>query len=58
MDSLAEYYHWQDRRSLFQVIDIVKENEVDLKEIGKWSKEEGKYELYKKFIEQLDLAKK
>jgi hypothetical protein len=40
------------------VIDIVKEHEVDLKEIGKWSKEEGKYELYKKFIEQLDLAKK
>lgn len=58
MDRLAAWYHWQDRRSLFQAIDIVKENEVDLKEVEKWSKEEGESELYKKFIEQLDVAKK
>ncbi len=58
MDRLAAWYHWQDRRSLFQAIDRVINNKVDFKEIEKWSKEEGESELYQKFIEQLAVAKK
>lgn len=58
MDRLAAWYHWQDRRSLFQAIDIVRNNKVDLKEVERWSKEEGESELYKKFMEQLAITKK
>jgi hypothetical protein len=58
MDRLAAWYYWHDRRSLLQAIDIVINNKTDLKEIEKWSKEEGESELYQRFVEQLTIAKK
>lgn len=58
MDRLAAWYYWQDRRSLFQAIDIAINNKIDLTEIEKWSKEEGESKLYQKFTEQLAAAKK
>jgi hypothetical protein len=58
MDRLAAWYHWKDRRSFFQALDIAKDNEVDFEEVKKWSREEGESELYTKFIEQLALVKR
>lgn len=55
MDRLAAWYHWNDRRSLFQAIDIVKNNKVDFKEIEIWSQEEGESASYKKFINQVNI---
>jgi len=37
-DRLVSYYHWNDRQSLEQAILVCKKNEVDLKEIRRWSK--------------------
>lgn len=58
MDRLAAWYHWKDRRSLFQAIDIAKNNEIDFAEVEKWSKEEGEIELYRQFFELLAIEKK
>ncbi len=58
MDRLAAWYHWKDRRSLFQAIAIAKNNDVDLLEIEKWSEEERESELYQKFIAQLSITNK
>lgn len=55
MDRLAAWYHWNDRRSLLQAIDIIKENNVSLNEIEDWSKEEGKTNEYHEFVKQLTI---
>lgn len=42
-DRLASYYHWGDRQSLNQAALVVQNNKaVDLEEIKRWSKAEGK----------------
>lgn len=58
MDRLAAWYYWHDRRALLQAIDIAADNEVNLHEVEKWSKEEGKGDLYQQFIEQLSIKQK
>lgn len=55
MDRLAAWYHWNDRRSLLQAVDIVKVNQVDFNELKKWSDEEGEADMYKLFIKQIDI---
>jgi hypothetical protein len=47
-DRLAAYYHWGDRQSLEQAIMVVKNNVVDLKEVGRWSEAEGKLAQFQK----------
>jgi hypothetical protein len=41
-DRLAAYYHWGDRQSLEQAVMVFKDNAVDLREVERWSKAEGK----------------
>lgn len=40
-DRLAAYYHWNDLQSLEQAVLVAQSNHVDLKEIKRWSKQEG-----------------
>ena len=41
-DRLAAYYHWGDRQSLEQAVLVAKDNKIDLDELERWSKAEGK----------------
>jgi hypothetical protein len=50
-DRLAAYYHWGDEQCLYQAILIRDSVEVDLGEIERWSKGEGKEEEYNSFLE-------
>lgn len=48
-DRLAAYYFWDDRQSLQQAILVARQHVVvDLREIERWSKKEGKYEEFYK----------
>ncbi|MCP5049558.1 MAG: hypothetical protein GY940_20480 [bacterium] len=50
-DRLAAYYHWGDRQSLDQAVLVCRDNVVDLKEVERWSLNEGmknKFEILKK----------
>jgi len=53
-DRLAAFYHWNDRQSLEQAVLVCKEVEVDLKEVKRWSINEGMSDKYEKFIERLN----
>jgi hypothetical protein len=53
-DRLAAYYHWNDLQSLEQAVLIAKNNEINLKEIEKWSKKEGAIGKYKDFNKLLN----
>jgi hypothetical protein len=41
-DRLAAYFYWDDRQCLEQGVLVAKDNEIDLDEIERWSKQEGK----------------
>jgi hypothetical protein len=45
-DRLAAYYHWNDLQSLEQAVLVAQSTPVDLKEIKRWSKAEGKSEVF------------
>ncbi len=47
-DRLAVYYHWDDRQALSQALLVVEENKIDIGEIEKWSRQEGKYDDFQK----------
>ena len=53
-DRLAAFYHWNDRQSLEQAVLVSKEAEVDLKEVERWSTNEGMSDKYEKFRERLN----
>ena len=40
-DRLAAFYHWDDMQSLEQAVLVTHANDVDLKEVARWSKAEG-----------------
>lgn len=49
-DRLAAYYHWNDLQSLDQAVLVCKDSSVNLKEIERWSLNEGmrrKFEILK-----------
>jgi hypothetical protein len=53
-DRLAAYYYWGDKQSLNQAALVVQNNkDVDLKEIRRWSKVEGKIEEFEKIVSVL-----
>jgi hypothetical protein len=43
-DRLAAYYHWGDNQCLLQAAMVFQENNVDIREISRWSAAEGKRE--------------
>jgi len=53
-DRLAAFYHWNDRQSLEQAVLVCKEVQVDLKEVERWSINEGMSDKHEKFIERLN----
>jgi hypothetical protein len=40
-DRLAAFYHWNDTQSLEQAILVCADNDIDMKEIERWSLKEG-----------------
>jgi hypothetical protein len=52
-DRLCAFYFWNDLQGLEQAILVAKSQKVDLKEIKRWSKVEGKEEEYKSFTDKL-----
>jgi hypothetical protein len=50
-DRLCAFYFWNDQQGLTQAVLVTESQNVDLKEIERWSKAEGKekeYEIFKK----------
>jgi hypothetical protein len=56
-DRLGAFYHWNDRQSLEQGVLVCKAVEVDLKEVKRWSINEGMSDKYEEFIERLNAIK-
>jgi hypothetical protein len=56
-DRLAGYYYWNDRQCLEQSILVADAKEVDLLEIERWSKNEGKLREFRKIQKLLARAK-
>jgi hypothetical protein len=52
-DRLCAFYFWNDLQGLEQAVLVAKNQQVDLKEIKRWSKVEGKEKEYKSFIDKL-----
>jgi hypothetical protein len=48
-DRLAAFYHWNDKQALEQALLIARDQKVDLRNILKWSKVEGKVKSYQIF---------
>jgi hypothetical protein len=56
-DRLAAFYHWNDRPSLDQAVLVCKDTQVDLREVRRWSKNEGmadRFDLFKKALLKLE----
>jgi len=52
-DRLCAFYFWNDLQGLEQAILVVKSQQVDLREIKRWSKVEGKERECKAFTDKL-----
>jgi hypothetical protein len=55
-DRLAGFFHWNDRPSLEQAVLVCRTERVDLKEVGRWSVNEGMGEKHKEFERALKLS--
>lgn len=53
-DRLTGFYHDDDRQCLDQAILVAEENQIDITEIERWSRGEGRSDLFKQIREQLD----
>jgi hypothetical protein len=53
-DRLCAFYFWNDRQGLAQAVLVAESQNVDLKEIKRWSKREGKESEYETFRQKLD----
>jgi len=49
-DRLAAFYHWNDHQALEQAVMVTHAKKVSLKEIKRWSEQEGHKEKYKVFL--------
>jgi hypothetical protein len=52
-DRLAAFYHWEDRQSLEQALLVARHNSIDVREIARWSKVEGKEAQFRMFRKSL-----
>ncbi len=52
-DRLAGYFHWEDLQCLEQAELVAKSNRINLKEIERWSKAEGKPEEFNRIKSRL-----
>lgn len=53
-DRLAAYYHWGDRQSLEQAVLVAKDNKIDLDELERWSKVEGKLTVFRQIRKRFE----
>lgn len=53
-DRLTGFYHDNDQQCLDQAILVTNENQVDIEEIKRWSKGEGKLEQFKQIRKRLE----
>ena len=53
-DRLTGFYHDNDQQCLDQAVLVAQENQIDLEDIERWSKGEGKLDLFKQIREKLD----
>jgi hypothetical protein len=51
-DRLAAYYHWNDPQALEQALLLAKTQEINFKEVERWSKKEGHEEKYGVYIKR------
>ncbi len=56
-DRLAAFYHWNDRQSLEQAILVCLDNDIDMREIEKWTLKEGMKDRLKTFQNSLNERK-
>lgn len=52
-DRLCAFYFWGDQQGLAQAVLVTKSQKVDLKEVERWSKKEGKAKEFLKFKNKL-----
>jgi len=52
-DRLAHFYHWGDRQCLAQAIIVASKHKINLNEVQKWSKSEGKLDEFNKIENDL-----
>jgi hypothetical protein len=52
-DRLCAYYFWNDQQGLAQAVLVARNQKVDLKEVMRWSKGEGKEQAFEIFREKL-----
>ena len=52
-DRLAAFYHWDDRQSLEQALLVARHNPLDVRDIERWSKVEGKETQFRIFMKRL-----
>ena len=57
-DRLSAFYHWNDPQALEQAKLVTKAQKVDMKEIKRWSVQEGQGENYEIFAKSLSKATK
>ena len=57
-DRLSAWYHWNDRQSLEQALLVARARRVDLKEIARWSLDEGQGAKFALFKEKMKGEKK
>lgn len=53
-DRLCAFYFWNDQQGLTQAVLVAKDQKIDLREIKRWSKAEGKEKEYDFFKRKLD----
>lgn len=54
-DRLTWYYHGKDDEALRQAVLVARHKSVDLNEIKRWSRGEGKSDLFREFRKRLDV---
>lgn len=54
-DRLIAFYHWQDRQALEQALMVCQAEPVDLKEVERWSRNEGMAAQYEIFMKNLKI---
>ena len=56
-DRLAAYYHWGDLQSLEQAVLVSRNQKIDLEEVKRWSKKEGKLQNFDNILSRLSSKK-
>lgn len=52
-DRLAAYYHWKDSQALEQALLVCRDQVVDLREVERWSENEGMGDKFREFKRML-----